>query len=63
MAEGTVDKQLILCKCLRELERCVESVEIVDSHLLTTVVGKQVSVIEGLYYLVATDCRRVVSER
>jgi hypothetical protein len=46
-----------------ELERCAESVEIVDSHLLRTVIGKQLSVIEGRYYLVATDCRWVVSER
>jgi hypothetical protein len=52
-----------LCKCLRELERCVEFVEIVDSPLLRSATGKELSVIEGLYYLVATDCHWVVSER
>jgi hypothetical protein len=52
-----------LCKCLRELERCVEFVEIVDNPLLKSVTDKQVSVIEGLDYLVATDCHLVVSQK
>ncbi len=48
--------------CVRELERCVESVGIVDGPLLRCVIGRQLSVIEGLYYLVATDFHWMVSE-
>jgi hypothetical protein len=51
-----------LWKCLRELERYVESVEIVDIALLRSVIGRQLSFIEGLYYVVATDCYWVISE-
>ncbi len=36
-------------KCLRDLERCIESVGIVDGPLLRCVVGRQLSVIEDLY--------------
>jgi hypothetical protein len=39
-----------------------ESVEIVDGPLLRNVIGRQLSVIEGLCYLVATDCHWVASE-
>ncbi len=41
----------------------MQFVEIVDSPLLSSFTGKQLSVIEELYYLVATDCHWVVSER
>jgi hypothetical protein len=51
-----------LWKSLRELERYVESVEIVDIALLRSVIGRQLSFIEGLYYVVATECHWVISE-